>query len=286
MRPSRECFRRARRSLCHGDNTTAALARQLLERHRRCHSTPADGDRFSPASRCDKTAVMASLAHAVDVREVDTRALAEATDKAWGAARAQDTTPVAPGAAVGRRALRGLRSTSSSLPPLERRGGSLSSFDAAVRRYAAVVPKCASCAPSDASRGWRVNLPISLTQRGTLQGVLAEKERLNRHREWQRIRTNHLLPRNGSAGCPMDDERRGSETTVRIAENRPFSSPLFSRHCLRFGSNTLQHVAFLTDPVMYYVLCNLHLTGDESMVEVRQRAEALSCCYNENTRAP
>ncbi|ESL07323.1 hypothetical protein TRSC58_04989 [Trypanosoma rangeli SC58] len=251
---------------------------KALARHRRRHTVDA-------LAGYGRTAVLANLAHSMDARVAETRDLVEATDREWETLTARNKMSVACREAVNRPVVRAWvrysRTNSSASFPAkftER----FTPFDAVMQRYCTVVPhRGARVATADAALGWRVNMPASLTQRGALRCVLARKEQLSRQNEWRQVRGRQLPlgADGGGVGTIMQSEKGRQldrASAGRAFGDRPFASPVFRRYCLQFGSSTLRQVTFLTDPALYFVLCNWRLTGAESLLEVRQKAEALS----------
>lgn len=299
-----------------------ALRCQLLERHRKSYAAQEmnKNNEKREQATCEnlsvgqclttavaealashgKTAVMTQLAHSLDVRDVDTQGLMEATNKAWDAMLTKEKIRLAAVAATKKHAarlpMRNLRSA-SSLHSFNKHGVSLTPFDAVLQRYTAVVPRTNwPRVSSDATRAWQVNLPIiNVAQSRTMQCVMAQKDRHDRHYKWQLVRAKQLPPQQeqeqqsgtgfGSVNSHFgEDKNRITNTRVKVdptQDDERFSSFLFCRYCFYFGSNRLQRVAFLTDPVMYYVLCNLHLRHGERIIDVCEKANTLSYRYNE-----
>ncbi|KAF5218257.1 hypothetical protein ECC02_008834 [Trypanosoma cruzi] len=233
-----------------------------------------------------KTAVTTNLAHLADPRVVDTRNLLEATDREWEALTARSKmsatltdTDDRPKMCAWVRYSRG--NASAHVP--EKFGEKIiTPFDAVMRRYNSVVTNHRfRVVTVDAFCSWRVNMPASLTQRGTMRCVLARKEQLDRQNEWRKLRKSQLPLGSDIGDGKFDTERRNVEklSSSRNFSSMPFASPVFRRYCLQFGSHTLRRVAFLTDPTLYFVLCNWRSTGNESLMEVRQQAECLSHRY-------
>ncbi|KEG13790.1 hypothetical protein DQ04_00781010 [Trypanosoma grayi] len=307
---------------------TGPLARQLLERHRQRHtaqlsmtvsqqqqkqrqlqkpqeqSAGAVGVRpnnSKPAPDAvesyGKAALVANLAHVVDVSAVGTRDLMQATEKEWDALTAQSRLSAALAGANSKRAARMVmrHARSASAARLAKSPGDVPTpYEVLLQRYATVVPtRRANPATSEATCSWRVNMPAVLKQKGTLRGVLARREQLERHREWQLVKDVQFPAFSAASGHgPMacgnnvrapshvtHSTLAGSSSSSNSSGIGGPSSPVFRRYCLEFGSCTLRQAGFLTDPMTYYVLSNLHLTGDESLLEVRQKAEALSHRY-------
>ncbi|RNE98026.1 hypothetical protein TraAM80_09013 [Trypanosoma rangeli] len=255
--------------------------RKALARHKRRHTVDA-------LAGYGKTAVLANLAHSMDARLAETRDLVEATEREWETLTTRNKMSVACTEAGNRPVVRAwvrYSRTNSSVSFPTKFTERFTPFDAVMQRYCTVVPhRGPRVATVDAALGWRVNMPASLTQRGALRCVLARKEQLSRQNEWRRIRGRQLPlgTDGGGVGTTMQDEKGRqveSASAGRVFGGRPFASPVFRRYCLQFGSSTLQRMAFLTDPALYFVLCNWSLTGTESLLEVRQKAEALSHQY-------
>ncbi|RNF12952.1 uncharacterized protein Tco025E_06398 [Trypanosoma conorhini] len=236
-----------------------------------------------------KTAVLANLARSLDARLAETRDLVAATDREWEALTARSRVSAACADADTRSAVRAwVRSsrTDASASLAAKFAEHLTPFDAVMQRYGgAVTQHRPRAAASEVVLGWRVNMPASLTRRGTLRCALARSEQLSRRSEWSRVRERQLPLGThcggGAGGLIEGGKEREVESPLagRACSSRPFASPAFRRYCLQFGGSTLRQVAFLADPALYFVLCNWRSTGTESLLEVRQKAETLTHRY-------
>ncbi|ORC85952.1 uncharacterized protein TM35_000311380 [Trypanosoma theileri] len=260
-----------------------------------------------------KAFVMASVAHATDASSTSTQDLIDATDKKWDTLTLQGKVSAALGAAsnkeIARTVVRSARSISSVRLP-KKTPCNTTSFDLLLQRYGSVIPdknsrnNKTSCTPH-IPRGWQVNVHSTIMQgRSTLRSVLARKERYERREEWSRVWKSQLpdeigdsieVEGEGSVGSKLfsqtsnnnNNSSSSDENKEKKKNNKNRNtpnlclSPVFRRHFLDFGSHSQGPSAFLTDPAMYYMLSHLRLTGEESLLEVRRKAESLTHRYNE-----
>ncbi|KAH9586303.1 hypothetical protein LSM04_005396 [Trypanosoma melophagium] len=262
-----------------------------------------------------KTFVMANLAHETDACAMGTQELIHATDKKWDTLTVQRKISAALGVVsnkeMARTVVRNARSTASVRFPKKKSQSNITPFDTLLRRYAGVVPEKHSKTNRTSSvphtpSSWCVSAHATMMQgKGTLRGVLARRERCERRDEWCRV-WNSQLPDDetrayidvkadeGSVGGKLfphtsnnNNNSSNSSSNVNRNNNKNKNTPNlclapdFRRHFLGFGSYSQEPSAFLTDPAMYYVLSHLRLTGEESLLEVRRKAESLTHRYNE-----
>ncbi|EKF29806.1 hypothetical protein MOQ_006396 [Trypanosoma cruzi marinkellei] len=233
-----------------------------------------------------KAAVTTNLAHMADSRVVDTRHLLEATDREWEALTAGSkmsaTLTETDDRPTTRAWVRYSRGNASAHLPGKFGEKIITPFDAVMRRYNSVVINHRfHVVTVDAFCSWRVNMPANDALPISMRCVLARKEQLDRQSEWRKLRKSQLPLGSDIGSGNFEKEGRHVEnlSSSRAFSSMPFASPVFRRYCLQFGSHTLRRVAFLTDPTLYFVLCNWRSTGNESLMEVRQQAESLSHRY-------